>query len=140
MPVSVAVGRALKALGLVEDRVAVPDEAVGCVTAKLAADGALVAQLEGLGADAEVPPGVMDLAAVCMVELRAIPAFVDGLEAQLPGGLSDGQRRCVAEGFAGLDPAVLDAAIAESLGASEQVDEAAEIAKMVEGCGVDVER
>lgn len=80
----------------------------------------------------------MDVAATCMRELHALPAFLDGLEQSVAGGLSDGQRRCVEKGYLALDPEVLEAAAADALGASKGTERAVEIKSMLQDCGVKV--
>jgi len=118
--------------------VPIPEDARGCVAEKLAEDPELVAALRRSGAKGEVPGGVMDLGAACMQELHALPAFLDGVDEQVDGGLSEAERSCVTEGYLALDPEVLDAAVADAVGAGRGVKAAGEIKSMLLACGVKV--
>ena len=123
----VAPERVLVAFDRVRGRVAIPDDAVGCVVAKLALDEELVVAVEAVG-DGGVPPsGLMDLGGECMSELHAAPAFVAGVEAQVAGGLSERERACLLEGFGTLGSEAVDAAIAEAVGADADVSAAEQV-------------
>ena len=65
-----------------------------------------------------------------------MPAFLDGVDAQVDGGLTSEERACLARGYQALGPQVVDAAVADALGGSKGVKAAARIEAMVRGCGV----
>ena len=73
-----------------------------------------------------------------MDELHALPALLDGLDAQVKGGLSGAQRACVEAGYRQLDPEAVDAAVADALGAERGVKAAGNLDSVLRRCGVKV--
>jgi hypothetical protein len=118
--------------------VPIPAEAHACVADRLAKEPELVAALRATGTGEAAPDGVMDAGAACMQEIHALPALLDGLEADAEGGLTDEERACIEDGYRELDPEVLDAAVADALGASGGVDAAKELGSMLRACGAKV--
>lgn len=117
----------------------VPDETLACVTAKLAEAPEAAAELRDVEPGGSVPDGVLDLAAACMAETRALPAFVEGVE-RAAEGLTDDQRACVFRGWVELDPAAVEAAQVEALGGDADEALAGEVGEMVRACGVETGR
>ena len=126
-------------LGVLAPYVPIPEDARSCVAAKVADDPALVSELRKTSAARPVPDGVMAAGSACMQELHALPALLDGLDEQVPGGLSDAQRECVEDGYRKLEPAARDAVVADALGGrGEAVEGVGQVKAMLQDCGVKV--
>lgn len=125
-------------VGVLAPVVLIPEDARGCVAEKLAGRPDLVEKLRQAGSGKPVPGGVLDLGAACMQELHALPAFLDGLHETVEGGLSSKERACASEGYLALEPEVVDAAVADALGATKGTGAAKEIRSMLRACGVKV--
>lgn len=132
----VSEGEAADLVALFAARIPVSDEVLGCLAAKLAIDPGATALLKSTEGAGPLPGPVLDLAAECMAEGRALPAFVEGVE-RAAGGLSSEERACVFRGWVELDPAVVEAAQVEALGGEAEGDLAAAVGEMVRACGVE---
>jgi hypothetical protein len=122
-----------------EMQVPIPADVRPCLEARVARDPAALADVAATDVGQSAPSSVMDLAAACMREQRALPAFVRGLEAQLGHALGPEQRACIDSAYLVLDPEVLAAAEADALGASDDAQQVVQLRNMVAKCGVELD-
>lgn len=118
--------------------VPVPDDVRRCLESKVADDAQALTDLGAGGRAGPVPDSVMNLAAVCMREQRALPAFVRALEAQLGRDLSAEQRECISAAYLAVPAEAMSAVEAEALGSSEDGASRTQIGDLVATCGVDL--
>ncbi len=125
-------------VGAVADQIPQGEGVGDCVAATAAGDDGLRAALEAAGAG---DPGSLDLvleaAAVCSQAAVAAPAFAEEQQRASGGTLTEGELVCLRDGYAALDPEVVQQAAAEAVAPSAgERDATQEIERLVEDCGV----
>lgn len=99
-----------------------PSDVGGCVADRLAHLPAAAGSVQERDIAPEV---VLSAGATCMQVMHGAPAFVAGLAAGAPGGLSEGQRRCATAAYLAIDEGDLALVAAAALApapAGEQVE------------------